>query len=190
MLEKKPITLTDAEKLTLVMLADIQEHLGIKTSVDPAFLKEAIQTGNLWALGWTMPQFFENRETSQAVLSETVQILGMWDRIEQSYNALSTEDKAWLEEEAKPFGNPRFDGFDGNNEGEYISTAEFLIERMGRFPLFRGRDLNGHFPSIASHRRMSEVFEPLLHTEIINRDMTAQQLAVVLKELVHPDNRK
>jgi hypothetical protein len=43
--------LTEPEKLMLVMLADIHEHLGIKDrSVDGAFVRAAIAGGHSWAL--------------------------------------------------------------------------------------------------------------------------------------------
>ncbi len=187
---EKPLTLTDPEKLILIMLSEIQEHLKIKGEVDPAFIKEAIFSGNLWALGWELPGIFQNRVISEKVVSEVVNFLSMWQRIEESYEALSAQDKAWLEKEADPFGKPRFTGFDGNNEGEYISAAQFLTQKMDRFDRFHKRDLNSHSPSIAVHRRMYEVFDPLLHGEILHHDMTAQQLALVLKARTHPDHRQ
>ena len=188
MSDKKPLALTDPEKLILIMLSEIQEHLKIKGEVDPAFIKEAIFSGNLWALGWELPSIFQNRVISEEVVTEVVDYLDMWQRVEESYEVLSAQNKMWLEKEAAPFGKPSFNGFDGNNEGEYISAARFLVERMDRFPRFKKRDLNSHYPSIATHRRMYAVFDPLLRSEILNNDMTPQQLATVLKARTHPDH--
>jgi uncharacterized protein len=44
------MNLTNPERLILVMLAEIYGHLDIKRQVDPAFLKEAISTGNTWGI--------------------------------------------------------------------------------------------------------------------------------------------
>ena len=41
--------LRDSEKLVLMMLAEIHEHLKIKDGIDSVLVKEAIRTGNTWA---------------------------------------------------------------------------------------------------------------------------------------------
>lgn len=54
-------------------------------------------------------------------------VLDMWDRIEAGYAQLSKNARAALEDAAAPFGkNPKFPGFDGNNEGELLGIASFL----------------------------------------------------------------
>ena len=179
-MSQKPLTLTDPEKLILVMLSDIQEHLKIKGEVDPSFIKEAIYSGNLWALPWEYSGLFNIGEKSEHTANDVVDYLDMWTFIEEGYESLSDKDKVWLEAEAKPFGKPRFTGFDGNDEVEYYSAARILIDKMHRFTRFLKRDLNCHHPSIATHRRMYAVFEPIRQT-LRDEGMTAQQLAAVLK---------
>ena len=44
--------LRDSEKLILMMLSEIHEHLKIKDGIDPVLVKEAIRTGNTWAINF------------------------------------------------------------------------------------------------------------------------------------------
>lgn len=113
----------------------------------------------------------------------------MWRFIEASYKQLSEADKKFVEIEAKPFGrDPRFVGFDGNNESDYMSTASFIVNQLDRFEEFKGRDFNSHCPLVDAYRRMLFVFEEMndgWSFELLN----AEQLVKVLKEKFHPDNR-
>lgn len=45
-----------------------------------------------------------------------------------------------------------FKGFDGNNEGEYLGFAQFLIEKQGKFDKLAS--LNSHMPVIDKYRKM------------------------------------
>jgi uncharacterized protein len=115
------MTLSDGEKLILLMLTDIYDKLGIDGETDPKFVRSAILNDMVWGLRWKYSGIpFERGENPPAV-SEVVKILDMWRSIEQSYNALSDEDKRLVETEAEPFGKRvSFLGFDGNNESEHM----------------------------------------------------------------------
>ncbi len=181
--------LSDGDKLILLMLCEIQEHLKVKGETDPSFIKEAIFTGNLWGLEHRMTGVFHRYETPQSVVTETRSILAMWRRLEESYNALSPEAKAALLGRLKPFDfDVRFPGFDGNTESEYISAASFMVDQLGEFEIFKGRDLNAHMPTLDAHRRMVAVFYPILKV-VLNRDFDVDQLTQVLTERVHPTRR-
>ncbi len=45
----RQIKLSDGEKVILLMLCEIQEHLEVKGETDTGLVKEAICSGNLWA---------------------------------------------------------------------------------------------------------------------------------------------
>ena len=89
------VKLSSGEKLMLLALCDIYDHLKIKGEIDTDLIKEAIFSGNLWGLEWELPGVFRS-ETPRAVLDETVRVLGMWQRLEQSFNNLKQSDKEWL----------------------------------------------------------------------------------------------
>ena len=174
--------LTNPEKLILVMLSELYEKLGISgdSGIDPKFVQEAIYTDNTWAFEWKYSGIFDSSEPSPPELNEVVNFLDMWSFIEQAYGALEAEEKTDLEKKAAPFGKTtRFNGFDGNNESEYLSIAGFLIRQLDRFIEFKDRDLNSHMPSVAGYRRMYETFEPIRRT-LFDRRMSVDELAKVL----------
>ena len=73
-----------------------------------------------------------------------------------------TQDRKKVETDAAPFGsNVKFEGFDCNGETNLMGVARFLVDDMDRFQQFQGRDMNSHFPSIDTYRRMLDVFEPI-----------------------------
>lgn len=55
--------LSDGEKLILLMVSDIYEHLGLEwdTGLDPSLIKSAIHEDQMWGL--TLQTFLCNRRT-------------------------------------------------------------------------------------------------------------------------------
>lgn len=177
------------EKLILLMLSEIYQHLKIQGEVDPDFIKSAIFTGNYWGFAWKYPGIFRQDAPSPMPVQVVCDILDMWSFIESGYDRLSAEDKKFVEIEAKPYGvNPKFNGFDGNNEFEYLSIADFLIEQLDRFQEFQGRDLNSHHPSLEVYFRMLKKFE-LLRPTLADTRINASQLVELLREQIHPQYR-
>jgi uncharacterized protein len=178
------------QKLIILMLSDLIEHLKVKTDTDTKLVREAIHSGNLWALEWGMPGVFHGHETSTAVVDEAANVLVMWERLEQSYENLSKADKESLaaNDDLSFHGDKvRFPGFDGNNESEHLSAANFLINVLDRFEHFKGRDLNAHMQTIQVYRRMYKVFDPIL-MEVSNQYFSAAQLAQVFAARFAPQN--
>ncbi|WP_052747983.1 MULTISPECIES: YfbU family protein [Brevundimonas] len=146
----------DVDRLILVMLAEIQENLKIKGEIDTAFLKDAIFGGHDWALEWRMPGIFKVEQTSRDVLAETVDVLDMYDMMERSYDDLGPSEKVGFDRH-----EVEFHGFDGNHETDHMGVAQFLVEKMNRFPRFLGRTFNSHHPTLDRVRRMLRAYEPL-----------------------------
>src|SRR5947199_5895682 len=121
--------LSNGEKLILVMLSEIYEHLKIKGEIDPKFVRKSIFSEQTWSLAWQYPGIIGSSENKiPPVVSEVLDILEMWEMLEVSYKRLKPADKTRVEAEAKPFGsNVQFRGFDGNNETEYMGAAGFLV---------------------------------------------------------------
>lgn len=175
------VTLSPGEKLILLMLSDVIDQHKIKTVIDTKLVRAAIDTGNLWGLEWELPGVFHGHKTSEALLEETVNFLQMWERLEQSYTNLPQAEKDSLLSQVKLFSSGVvFPGFDGNNESEFLTTANFLVREMGRFTHFAERkDFNSHMPMVEAYRRMYLVFEPIL-MHVSNQDFDAAQIAQVL----------
>lgn len=180
--------LSEGEKLILLMLCSIQEHLKIKhPEIDTKLIKEAIFSGNLWGLKRGLPGVFHGEETPDNIVTETENILAMWERLEQSFAGLKKIEKESLAKNAAlSFGGKvRFPGFDGNNESSYISVADFLVKSLNSFRHFKARDFNAHMPTLDEHRRMLAVYEPILQ-QVSNKDFSTAQIAEVLAAWRHP----
>jgi uncharacterized protein YfbU (UPF0304 family) len=153
------MTLTDPEKLILMMLSEIHEHLKIKSGTDAKFVQSAILSGNTWGLYWRFIGIFEGRGDTPAAVKQVLDILEMWEAIEISYEKLDAGKKELIA--ARNLADDvRFRGFDGNHEAEQLGIAHFLIDDLARFTHFKGRDLNSHLPySLAPNERMLSVFK-------------------------------
>jgi uncharacterized protein YfbU (UPF0304 family) len=181
--------ITDGEKLILLMLSELYDKLGVDGEMEPDFIRSAILSNNTWSIPWKYVGIpFEEQDTPE-IVKEVLDVLDMWSMIERSYEDLSKEQKEWVEKEAEPFGeNPKFPGFDGNNETDYMGTASFLVNDLDRFEEFKGRNFNSHCPSIESYRRMLAVFKPIMR-DLQFRPLSPQNIVDILKERIHPENR-
>ncbi|EGQ7815807.1 MULTISPECIES: YfbU family protein [Vibrio] len=181
---------TDGEKLILLMLSEIYDKLELNGEVEPDFIRSAIFSNNTWSIPWKYSGIpFESQETP-LIVKEVLDILDMWRFIERSYENLSDESKAYVASNAKPFGEePKFSGFDGNNETDYMCTASFLVNDLDRFTEFKDRDFNSHCPSLDGYERMLSVYKPIVESNGY-RLLTAEELTQVLLEQIHPSMRK
>jgi len=182
--------MSDGEKIIILMLTELCEKLDIHGEMDPDFLRSAIFNDMLWGIRWKYPGIPFSEAEDPAVVKEVVDILDMWSFVEHAYADLNDDGKAELEKLVPHFRrDPRFQGFDGNNESEYMGTALFLVNELERFEEFKRRDFNCHHPSIEMHRRMLAVFEPIRRNLGIRR-MSLQELANILNAQVHPSARE
>jgi len=170
--------LNNSKKLTLAMLADIYQHLNIQGQVDPRLVRAAIQTGNTWALAWeyTSLQLEPERDQPREV-DEVANVLGMWDRLEQSYTELTPEQQEHVKDVT---GRPqvRFQGFDGGSEGNHLNIARFFADYMARGAYLKGRDLDSHAPTLDTNRRMFTAFKRM--ESLGDNQLTAMQIIDVL----------
>lgn len=181
--------ITDGEKLIILMLSELYDKLEIDGEVDPDFIRSAIYSDNLWGIPWKFSGIPFEDQKDPDIVAEVIDILDMWSFIERGYENLSPEEKAHVEVAAAPFGkDPKFIGFDGNQESSYMGTAYFIIDDLERFEEFKGRDLNSHGPSIDSYKRMLSIFIPI-RKNLINSPLSSEKLINILKEKVHPSER-
>ena len=175
------ISLTDGEKLLAMMMRDLYKQLKIKGEIDPEFIGEVISGGHYWAPRWEMQGLFHEHQDDPRDVRFVVDVLDMWTFVERAHQKLTAKEKARIEKEAEPFGKyVTFAGFDGNNESTHLSIARFFIEHMNRFVAFKGRELNSHAPSVATYRRMLEVFLPV-RTKLGRNELSSDQLIAILK---------
>lgn len=160
------------------MLSEIHERLNIQDGIDPQFVQKAIYNEQSWSLNWKYPGLVGSGEReTPAIVHEVLDILEMWELLEESYARLQPADRERVAAEAAPWGQDvRFGGFDGNTETEYMGTARVLIDDLDRFTTFKGRDLNSHMPSLDKYTRMLAVLAPMRHPSTL----TAEQMIHIL----------
>lgn len=178
----KTVNFSDGERLLIMMMRDIYKGLKLKTGeIDPDFVADVIFGGHYWAPMWEMQGLFHNSNDDPADVTFVVDVLDMWEFMESAFEKLSVADKTRLATEAAPFGKDvRFYGFDGNNESGHMGITRFLVEKMGRFSRFKGRELNSHRPVIGQYRRMFAEFEPMRST-LVGKDLSVDQLIKLLR---------
>ncbi|EKN5157280.1 hypothetical protein DVP88_08365 [Yersinia enterocolitica] len=181
--------ISDSEKLILIMLSDLYEHIGIEGEIDPNFIKNSIYENQTWAIAWKYPGISPEDTNTPPLVKEVLNILDMWRFITQSYNNLSESDQENLLILINPLRKaPIFKGFDGNNESEYLVAASFIINELDRFQEFKGLDLNSHIPSVDTYKRMLYKFE-IERRNNISDFLSVEQLAKIFLEQIHPSNR-
>lgn len=181
------VRFSDGEKLLAIMLRDILKHLKISGEIDVDFVADVIYGGHYWAPMREMQGLFHSHEDDPRAVRFVVDVLEMWDFVESGYESLPKKDKERVEKEAEPFGkHVRFTGFDGNNELSHMGIARFMVEKMNHFSRFKGRDLNFHMPTLATHGRMLAVFGPM-RAGLVGHGLNAGQLIKILQAKKHGD---
>jgi uncharacterized protein YfbU (UPF0304 family) len=176
------VNLTEPEKLMLLMLADIHEHLGIEDgSVDGEFVRAAIADGQTWALSSKYrAQAYASEDKSRAEADEVYDILDMWRFLEEGYAALGAADQARVNE--VNHGHPvQMPGFDGHED--QIHIAKFIVERMEHFESLKDRAIDCHSPTRERYAAMVSAFKPL-RAQLGSggrRDLTADEIITVVK---------
>ncbi len=177
------------ELLIVMMLRDLYGALKVKGDIDPDFVAEAIWGGHYWAFDWQYTGLFHDSRDKTENVYFVLDVLEMWEAIEESYAKLTAAEKKAVEVEAEPFGKfVEFSGFDGNNEGEYIGIARFLVEKMQRFTHFSGRRFNSHAPSVGPYRQMLDCYGPM-KGRTVGSSLSKDQIVKLLLEQTHPDYR-
>jgi uncharacterized protein YfbU (UPF0304 family) len=172
---------TNPEKLMMWMLSEIMKGQKNYEKDTVELIQEAIYGGHFWALDWELSGIMHNHVDSKKAVSLVVDVLDMWTFIERAYEGFSAADKKRIASEVGPLGrDPKFHGFDGNHEGEYMTITRFLVEKMGRFESFKGRDFNSHVPVVDRYRVMSAAFEPM-RTKLSGRELSVAELIELLK---------
>jgi uncharacterized protein YfbU (UPF0304 family) len=186
------MTLSDGEKLILHMLCDLFESQEVESDIDPAFVRDALHSNHLWALEDTYAGVFGGEPTPEPLVSEVVNHLLMWDWLETAWAKYDANTRQALKDEGFIWrtGDQLFPGFDGNNESSHLSAARFMIDKMGRFSIFAGRDLNSHHPVIDAYRRMYPVFNAMWLGRDGRQTLSPDEFRKIMAEYTHPERRK
>lgn len=154
------MTLSDGEKLILLMLCDLHKGLKIKNAeMEPDFVQETILNDHLWGFRWKYHGVPLSRQPDPPVVKEVADVLDMWWLLEVGYKRLKPVERAGVDKAVG--GKVKFPGFDGNNETEHLSVARYFVDQLGRWEHFKNRDLNSHAPLLQSYKRMLQEWAPV-----------------------------
>lgn len=147
--------LSDGERLIVVMLAEVMQELKLNKEIDPSLILTLACGRDDWAIKHKYNNLFEDGQQTDPEVGETIDILWMWRIIESSMSQLTgdeaTESKSWHMKE--------FRGFDGNNDRHH-GIASTLINQIGDFSDFKGRNLNSHSQvTLPLYRKMYQKFD-------------------------------
>lgn len=177
---------SNQQKLIITLLTDIHAHLGIDNSVDPGFVQRMVRRGHGWALGWAYPGLFEDGIEPPEAVAFVAEVLTMWEAIEETHAGFDQARKDRLAELAPIFGrDPRFGGFDGNHEADLREIVHILVDDLGRWPAFRGRETDSHRILADGYRRMLEVYQRIPNPGYESR-LSVEALAEILNARVIP----
>lgn len=173
---------TNSEKLMMWMLAELLKlQKGYENRDTALLIQDAIYGGHFWALEWELTGLLHGHVDSKAALRLVVDTLDMWTFIERAYADFSDDEKNRIQSEVGSWAkDPQFMGFDGNHESEYMSIAQFLVEKLRRFESFKGRSFNSHMPRVEAYRQMVAMFEPM-RVGLVGRELSVDQVIELLK---------
>lgn len=134
--------LTDGERLIAVMLSEVMQVVGANKELDSTLLKTLLCNHDDWAIKEQYSGIFDAQGPSDSEVSETRNILWMWDIIEHSIAQLSGDEA----QQATKWHWNSFAGFDGNHDPHYGIALTFVND-LGQFSHFKGRALNSHSQS-------------------------------------------
>ena len=154
---------TNYEKLSLLILCDIAD--GTK-EIDIDFIRQAIFSDNTWGIAWQMGGIEFEKEPEPPHVKETTNILSMFSSLNNSYNSLSPTEKAEIDASSSAY-SLKYRGFDGNNEGEYLSTVDFLTVNLARYTDLKIQPgLNSHSPMFDNYNDMYSIWHDLHKYEL------------------------
>jgi hypothetical protein len=170
------MTLSDGEKLIILLLAELNDEKKSQRELDPDFLKSAILDGQEWAIRWNYPgiPFASDPTNDPSELEDVLDILEMWDVIERTFERLSEERIAEIGIDILK-ADKSFPGFDGNHNAKHWVIADYLINKLDRFERFKGRYLGGAVQPLSGYERMLEVYRDT-RSHLDNGVMTVDQI--------------
>jgi uncharacterized protein YfbU (UPF0304 family) len=152
------MNLTAAERLALILAC---QKSGIKQEIDPAFIEAAIVSGNDWAIKWKYDWLFTASKHDNDV-KFVCDVLDFFRLANRKKENVSHED---LDLSSLKQSDFIFQGFDGNNESNLLSIAEFFIKEMGLWSEFQGIYLNSHAPMRSIYEQKLDRYRELMRSQ-------------------------
>lgn len=176
------LKLTKLDRVFLVNQLRIMEALYPDDASQLSVQREALERGYEMLYAWGFEYIYDgDAKMSIEECQEVWDTMDMFDGIERSMpEGLDTSNLTMT----------KFAGYDGNNEGKFMSFAQFTVERLNRFEyleLQKPGYWNSHFPVRDIYQRMLEEWKKVPRLERFS--MSQEQLTRVLAAAIHPENR-
>lgn len=163
--------LDKVERLVLMNQYAILEKLDPHNTEDYAWSRKVLANGYSWFYSEVLP----DNEVPYERCEHVMDILNMFRVLKRSYDALLETDKPWISKDI------RFGGFDGNNESDLLSFAQFLKEdALFEESLLGAGDLNSHSMTDHWHNIMLSRYNAIVGEEKF-RELTGEEIKKILK---------
>lgn len=176
------LTLSKRDRIFLVNQIRILEALYPEDAESLSVQREALERGYEMLYAWDVEHIYDGDDKMNVEESKEVwDTMDMFDAIGRSAGDSFDYSK---------FPLTKFAGYDGNNEGKFMSFAQFTVERLKRFeyvPMQKEGDFNSHMPVREVYGRMLNEWKKLPSTKRFH--MSFNELETVLGAAVHPENR-
>lgn len=177
--------LTKLERIFLVNQLKILEALYPDEAEQLSLQREALEQGYEMLYKWHTEYIYEGDDVMTIEESREVwDTMEMFVAIDRSLKELSQDQvndkRLWT----------KFMGYDGNNEGKFMSFAQFTVERMKRFddlPMPKPGYFNAHMPVRDIYRRMLAEWKKVPSQSRF--DLNKVDLTKILAAAAHPENR-
>lgn len=178
------INLSRIERYKISNQLRILEALYPNEAEDFANQREIFESGYEFLYSFQVDHIYDGDDIMKAE-----ECLEVWDTLSM-FDAINRTLENITNFEDEKFITTKFLGYDGNNEGKFMSFAAFTIERLRRFtfvPMAEEGYFNSHSPVREMYQRMLAEWKGLSDRQVF--DMTAEQLRQVLSAAVHPEHR-
>jgi|SRR5579872_58068 len=155
------IQLTKTERLTLANQYKILERLDPDEADYHAQCREILENGYTSQYSQLFQNVFDEMPYDHC--REVMAILDMYRCIKAAHLRLG--DSSGLDSEKVSFR-----GFDGNEEGEHMGYAEFLIQKQKRWSESSDAPLNSHWPMLPQYRAMLSRWKESANAHELTKD--------------------
>lgn len=169
------ILLINQLKIIEALYPDEAEELGVR--------REVLERGYEMLYAWDYDYVYDGNDMMTAEESQEV-----WDTLDM-FEAIQRSMPEGVDTKYYPV--TKFAGYDGNNEGKFLSFAQFTVERLKRFeyvPMQKAGYWNSHMPIRPVYLRMLSEWKSTNHHDRFS--MSRDELTRVLAAAIHPENRE
>lgn len=180
--------MTKAERLIVLMLCDLYKSPGEDKIFNHKLVEYAVAQGQLWALSWEYGDLLSADPPTKEQVDLVADVMTMWQVIEAFMSRFTPEER----DEIATATDTSLDliKFQGFYEEPYRSIFRFMLEELGKWSEFAGRDYSKMLPVLGAELRMLAKYKEIRNAAGFNRKFTPAQIIEILNESTHPENRE